>query len=199
MASVFGQIMLQSMYYGIVMILTIVLLGLFQRGFFWNYFKVRTSFGRLIMVKVRSPLRDYFMRGWVEDGFVMYEKKNGFMDKSTVRIKIEPGSNVFYKCMSVLWVDVDDDKHALCKCDYSAITGHDPVKIDNIIKRALMRPSINSGYEKIMIFLMVIIVIGVLVSAYFGYVSMAKVQRLTEALPGMLKSLAGTVVGGGTV
>jgi len=199
MAGVFGQILLQAMYYGIVMVLTIIFIGLLQRGLFWTYVKVRTSFGKFIMVKVRSPLRDYFVKGWVEDGFVMYNKHNGFMDNSTIRIKIEPDSHPFYKCMSVVWVDVDDDKHALCKSDYSVVSGHDPIKIDNIIKRALMRPTINSGMEKLMLFIMVIVALGVLVGAYFGYMSMAKVQALTEALPVMLKNMAGTVVGGGAV
>jgi hypothetical protein len=199
MASVLNSIMLQALYYGVVVTLTIVLLGVFQRGFFATYWKVRTSFGKYIMIKVRSPLRDYFMKGWVEDGFVQYEIKHGFMDKSTVRIKIEPDSNPFYKCMSVIWVDVDDDRHAICKCDYSVVSGHDPVKIDNIIKRALMRPSVNGGMEKIMLFLMVICVIGILVGAYFGYVGMAKISALNEALPSMLKNIAGKVVGGGSV
>jgi len=197
MNSVFGNIMVQAMYYGLVMVLSIFFVGLFQRGFFWTYFKVRTSFGKFIMVKIRSPLRDYIVKGWVEEGFVLYEIKNGWMDKSTVRIKITPNSNPFYKCMSVMWVDIDDDRHAICKADYSVVTGHDPIKIDNIIKRALMRPTINSGMEKLTLVLLVIVAIGVLVGAYFGYMSMAKVSALTESLPMMLKNMAGTVVGGG--
>lgn len=199
MVSVFGQVLLQALYYGLVMILTIVFIALLMRGFFMNYVKVRTSFGRLVMIKVRSRLRDYFKRGWVEDGYLCYERKNGFMDVSTVRIRIPSDEKVFYRCLSVLWVDIDEEKNVLCGTDYEAVDGYDAIKFDNLLKRALTRPNINTGIEKLMVFLLIIIVIMAVIGALMGYLSMAKIQKLTEAMPGMLKSMAGTVVGGGRV
>lgn len=199
MTSVFGSIMLQALYYFIVGALMLIFVGFLLRGFFWNYIKVRTSFGKLVMVKVRSRIRDFFIRGWIENGYLLYEVKNGFMDTSTIRIRIPSDANVFYRCLSVLWIDVDEEKHVLCKTDYSPVDGYDAIKFDNLLKRALQRPSINTGIEKLIILILVIVGVIVLVCAYFGYSSMAQVKILNANLPAMLKNMAGTVIGGGTV
>lgn len=192
--TLFGAVMIQAGSYGLVGLFTIFLCGALQRGFFWNYVKVRTSFGRLVMVKVRSPLRDYFARGWVDEGFLIYKH-----NKETIRISIPQNEKVFYKAIAVTWIDVDDENHAICKCDYTTVSGYDAVKNNHLHTRALMRPSINSNREKIVLALLVIIGIislGALALSYSGY---AEVIDLKQNLPAMLKNLAGTVIGGGRV
>ena len=155
--TLFGAVLIQTLYYGIVMTLTIMGFGLFQRGFFTTYFKVRTSFGKYVLVKVRSSLRDYFVKGWVEEGFLIYKLKRGFMDYDTIRINIPQNAKVFYRCMSVMWIDVDDEKHAICQTDYTAVTGYDAIKNNNLHTRALMRPTIASTNEKILMVLIVVV------------------------------------------
>ena len=199
MSSVFNLVMLQAFYYGLVMVLTIFFVGAFLRGFFVNYFKVRTSFGKFVMVKVRSPLRDYYAKGWVEEGFLIYKIKRGFRDYDTIRLNIPQNSRVFYKCLSVAWVDVDDEKHAICQTDYSVVPGYDAVKNNNLHTRALMKPTIASGTEKIMLFLIVVAILIGLVSAYLSYSAYAGVGELHRAMPGLLKQMAGTVMGGQTI
>lgn len=197
--SVFSMVMIQALYYGIVMVLTIFFCGAFLRGFFGNYFKVRTSFGKLVMVKVRSPLRDYFCKGEVHEGFLIYKIKKGFRDYDTIRLNIPTGSSVFYKCLNIMWVDVDDERHAICKTDYSAVTGYDAIKNDNLHVRALMKPTIASSQERIMMLLIVGIGILCLVACYLSYSNSQALNDLTLNLPGMLKGLSGTITGGPTV
>lgn len=195
MSSVGSMVLLQAMYYGIVMVFTLAFCGVLQRGFFWKYIKVRTSFGRLVMVKVRSPLRDYFEIGEVEEGFLIYKHKIE-KEKCTIRLNIPQNISPFYKAMSITWVDVDDEKHAISTTDYSAVTGYDAVKNDNLHVRALMRPSLVDGKQKIMMLLIIgAILVGVL-ATYMGYVSYKETMALKQALPGMLNALKGTVVGG---
>lgn len=193
--SVFNQVMIQTFYYAIVLILTLFFVGAFQRGFFVTYFKVRTSFGRLVMVKVRSPLRDYFRPGWVEEGFLMYKVKQGFRDYSTIRLNIPKDTQPFYKCMSVMWVDVDDEKHAIAKTNYDAVPGYDAILNDNLHKRALMRPSIASGQEKLILVLIVVVGIIALAGVYLAYSNYAQLRELAT-LPQVVANLKGTVVGG---
>jgi len=199
MNEIFQSVMIQALYYGLWGSLCLFFVGAFQRGFFVNYFKVRTSFGKLVMVKIRSPLRDYFCRGEVIEGFLIYKIKRGFRDYDTIRLNIPQNINPFYKCISVAWCDVDDEKHAIVRTDYSAVSGYDAVKNNNLHTRALMKPTIASGQEKLMLFLIIVVGLLCLISCYFAYMSNANVTALMEGLPVMLKNMAGTVVGGTTI
>lgn len=201
MSDAFNAVLLQAGYYGTVMVLTLMFCGVFQRGFFSTYFKVRTSFGKYVLVKVRSPLRDYFKKGWVEEGFLMYEvKRDGpglFKEKDIIRLNIpKEGASPFYKCLSVMWVDVDDEKHAICKTDYSAVTGYDAIKNNNLHQRALMRPSLTNGYEKIMMALLAGLCIGVLILAMICWKNGQAILALKQQIPGIIEGMRGTVVGG---
>lgn len=200
MSSVFSMVMLQAFYYGLVMVTTLFFCGAFLRGFFINYFKVRTSFGRLVLVKIRSPLRDYFARGWVEDGFLIYKIKRGFRDYDKIRLNIpKKGPSPFYKCLSVAWVDVDDEKHAICQTDYHVVTGYDAVKNNNLHTRALMKPTIASGQEKLILFAVIVVGLIALIGLFFAYQNAKDIQDLTTNLPAMLKGLSGVIRGGPTV
>jgi len=192
--TLFGAVMIQAGSYGLVGIFTILLCGALLRGFFWNYIKVRTSFGRLVLIKVRSPLRDYFVRGEVDEGFLIYKHK-----KETIRIALPVNEKIFYKALAVTWIDVDDERHAICQCDYTPVSGYDAIKNDHLHTRALMRPSINSNKEKLVLILLVIVGVISLGAVILSYSSYAEITALKESLPGMLKNLAGTVVGGGRV
>lgn len=199
MTSFFDMVLLQTFYYGAVAVLTLFFCGAFMRGFFVDYFKVRTSFGKLVMVKIRTPLRDYFAKGEVKEGFLIYKLKTGFRKYDVIRLNIPKDVNPFYKCMSVNWVDVDDEKNAITNTQYSTVKGFDAVKHNNLLTRALMKPQIASGQEKIMLFLIVVTLILSLASAYLAYSGYAGVQTLQQNLPGMIKNLAGTVTGGGVI
>jgi len=199
MNEIFNSVLIQALYYGIWGTLCLFFVGAFQRGFFINYFKVRTSFGRLVMVKIRSPLRDYFCRGEVIEGFLVYKIKRGFRDYETIRLNIPQDINPFYKCMSVAWCDVDDEKHAIVRTDYSVVSGFDAVKHDSLHTRALMKPTIASGQEKIMMVMIVVCIIVSLVACYLAYLSYANASALNLGMPDMLRNLAGTVTGGQTI
>lgn len=188
--NLFNAIMIQAFYYGLVGVMTIFFCGAFQRGFFVNYFKVRVSFGRLVMVKVRSPLRDYFAKGWVEEGFLIYKH-----NKETIRLNIPQNISPFYKCLAVMWCDVDDEKHAISKTDYSSVSGYDAVKNNNLHTRALMRPSIASGQEKVILYLLIVVGLLALVGLYLSYCNYAQLRDLAN-LPAMISNMKGTVIGG---
>lgn len=195
-SEVFHAVMVQTGYYATVMILTAFFIGAWQRGFFLTYFKVRFSWGKYVMVKVRSPLRDYFMKGWVEEGFLLYEIKRSWREKDIIRLNIpKKGPSPFYKCMSVTWVDVDDEKHAICQTDYSTVTGYDAIKNNNLHQRALMRPSLTNGMEKMMM-------AGIVICAILAGLALIIAWKNGQAiglLQGAIKTALskGTVIGGG--
>ena len=193
MASPLQLILIQAGYYGTVMLLTVLFIGAWQKGFFMNYFRVRFSFGKFVLVKVRSPLRDYFMKGWVDEGFLIYEIKRSFFEKDTIRLNIPKEGQVFYKCLGVMWVDVDDEKHAICKTDYSVVSGYDAIKNNNLHQRALMRPSLTNGYEKIMMFILVILIIAIIIDIVMSYQAGKHMATLEVVVKQALQK--GTVIG----
>lgn len=164
--------MLQVLYYFIFAVLVVGCISMVMRGFFWKYLKVRMSMGKNFLIKIRSPLRDYFAIGHVEDGFIVYK-----MDKEEIRIPLSDGS-FFYKSMAVNWIDIDQSTFALCKTDYTAVEGYDAKKYSHLLTRAMMRPSIQDNKQKIMLFLIIGISICVLVIAVLTYMNYSNIQIL---------------------
>lgn len=183
-------VFIQAFYYGIVLFGTLALAGAFQRGFFWKYAKVRTSFGKYLMVKIRTPLRDYFAVGQVVEGFLVYKLR-----KDTIRYSINSYDKVFYRCLAVTWVDVDEEKHGLVKVDFSTVTGFDAPKFESLNTRALMKPAERSLKEKIIIILLVLILVGVLVAVFMCIKNAGAVNDLATSIPGWLENMRGAVKG----
>lgn len=175
----------QTLYYFVVLILAFFVIGFILRGFFWKFIRVRLSFGRFILCKLKAVNRDYYATGHIEENFLILTTH-----KNTRRICIKD-SSVFYKSIGVTWVDIDDQKNALVKPDFSTVDGFDPVKYNNLYKRTLYKPSIADNKEKMVIggIILIIILCGIL--AFFLY----KQNYLLEFLGKQLESLKGSVSG----
>lgn len=169
-------VFIQAGYYGIVMVLTVLLLSFLERGFFWKYLRVRLSFGRLVLCKVRAINRDYFRTGQIIEGFLVYKSKEG-----NKRIKLDK-SDVFYRVMGTSWIDIDEEKNAICKVDYDSIEGFDAIKYNNLFLRALYKPSIAEPKDKIIIGGIIIIGIVLLVVAYLVYKNSGEILLIKEAV-----------------
>lgn len=149
-----SAILVQSAYYGVTIVLTLVAAGLFQRGFFWKYVKVRLSFGRLLMVKIKTVLSDHFAVGRIEDGFLLFKLRG-----DTLRLSIDDPQSI-YRCTAINWVDVDEKTNSILLADYSAVSGYDARKFDNLFVRCLTRPTIGEAKDKII--LIAVIIVGLL-------------------------------------
>jgi len=173
----------QTIYYAIVMALSIGAASMILKGFFWKYVKVRLSFGKYILVKVRSPLRDYFSIGRVEDSFLVFKRR-----KNDIRILIT--DNIFYRSLAVTWVDVDEEINAACTVDYKGVTGYDAEKYDDLLTRALMKPAIKSNFEKIVIGMLLLIGVLALASVYLSYIGYDKIITLQPAINSLTNTVA---------
>lgn len=180
---VIGDLLIQTAAYAAVIGVTIFIFGMLQRGYFFKYFTVRTSFGRKFMVKIRSPLTDYFEVGHFDQGFIVFKH-----NKQELRLSIRDGSG-FYKCQAVNWIDIDEESGAICTVDYKPITGFDPVKFSDLLTRALMKPAIESNKEKIMFLAMIGIGIGVLVAIGLGYMNYMKLNEVLLTIPQTISAI----------
>lgn len=182
-------VFIQAFYYALVMVFCFSAVGAIQRGFWWRYVKVRTSFGKYVMVKIRTPLRDHFAVGWVDENFLIYKTKDD-TGKYTIRISINTTDKIFYRSMAITWVDVDNEKHAISKADYSACEGFDAKKHSDLHTRALMRPAVNSTQEKLIIAGVIITIVLAGAAAYLSYANYAYLQQVYTDLPGMVAEAA---------
>jgi len=151
-----------------------------MRGFFWQFLRVKVSLGKFVLVKIRAVNRDYYRVGRVHEGFLVYKPT-----KHEKRISI-PDSSVFYRSLGISWVDLDDEKNALVKPDFSTVTGFDAIKYNNLYLRALYSPKIADTMEKIIIGLLVLAVILIAINLFFtynGYDAIGIIKQNIQSLP----------------
>jgi hypothetical protein len=176
-SSLFQAVMLQTLYYVIVCFVLLFLIAMLLRGFFWNYIKVRTSFGKYFLIKIRNPIRDYFTMGKYEDGFMIFKHH-----RKELKVPFPENLPVIYRCLAVSWVDYDEKSGSFVKADFSAVTSYDARKFNNLYLRALTLPQIASGFEKVLIILMVISLIFMAIVLYFNATNYANIKSILKYL-----------------
>lgn len=181
----------QTLYYMIVLILAFCMIGFIQRGFFWKYIKVRLSFGRLVVVKIRGITRDFYAVGDIQENFLVFKAHK---EKKRINIK---DSNVFYRSLGCIWVDLDEHKNALSKTDYTPIDGFDAIKYEHLYERTLYKPAIADNKEKIMFACLIGIAIGIVVVAFLVFKNAEAIQMVYQQI-GSIKVDSALVVGGST-
>ena len=142
-----------------ILIVAYSILAWMMSGLLAPYLKVKTSRGRLILVKVKTITQDYYKPGKIDKGFLIYKDRQ----KDERRIGIPLDKVVIYRSMGVNVIDVDDEKNAINCIDYTAVSGFDAVKYNDLYLRALYKPSLFDKKEKYMMAILVIILIGVVV------------------------------------
>jgi hypothetical protein len=190
--SVLTEMLLQMGYYFIVAFLVVMTFAVMMRGFLWKFIKVKTSFGKLILVKQRTILRDHFFVGWVENGFLLFNDKKD-NKKYVARIVIDMTKSPVYQCIGVNWVDINEEKSAVCNPDYSVVSGFDTKKFSDLMTRCLQQPILASNNEKIIMILSIVVVLLLLGAIYLGFTTYDKVHLINEALPTLCR---GVVTGG---
>jgi hypothetical protein len=180
-------VFIQTFYYGVVMILTIFFLGFLQKGFLFKFIKVKLSFGKYVLVKVRSVIRDYYAVGEIMEGNLIYKVR-----KNEKRLSI-PDNKPFYRSIGVMWVDVDEEKNAICKADYSTTDGYDAIKINNLLKRALTSPVISSNKDKIMFAMLIGLCIVVGIVAFIVFQQDQKIMIIQRGVEGIAKKMGASI------
>ena len=180
----------QTIYYGIVMLITIFLVGIFQKGFFFYFLRCKLSFGRLILIKLRAINRDHYAVGRIEEGFIIFNSPAGV---KRIRIK---DSSYFYKSIGIMWIDIEEETNALCKANYSTASGFDAIKHEELLTRALYKPGLNDKSQKIMLGLLVMAVAGLVILGFLIYKNGTVLQGLTPAINNLNSKIAGVITGG---
>lgn len=198
MSNQLGDILVQAGYYGITMILSLGFAGLILKGFFWKFIRVKLSFGKLVMVKVRAVNRDYFRVGKVEDNMLVF--KSGGKKGGDKRVDVKDNS-VFYRSIGISWVDVDDELNIILKPNNEFVSGFDAVKYNNLYVRALTKPSIDDKRDKILIGGIILIIVVVGFVGFLVYRQSVDIQAISQAIGSLNNAIGsldkGVLVAGG--
>lgn len=177
--------------YGLfAMIAVSMIISYLLGGFLGPFMKVKRSRGKMVLVRVRTPIQDYFRAGVVSDGFLVYKN----ILKITKRIPMKPG--VVSRAATVFWVEVDDERNCFFdRRDGSAVEAVDAEKTDSLYVRALYRPTLlgDGMIFKATLLLVIVVLIAVLAIGYMTYKNGQNVNLILEALHGAAKA---TTTGG---
>jgi hypothetical protein len=160
--------------YATVLLIGFIGLTFLTAGFLPIFLQVKMSRGKKVLVQVRSTTRDYFRPGEVIEGFLVYKFK-----KEWKRVALPP--DAIFRTLGVLAVQVDEEKNAVAKVDFSAVRGFDAVKWDNLLKRALYRPSILDQKQQLMLILLFVIIGGLLLIGFLLYKVNGNLETLVVA------------------
>jgi hypothetical protein len=186
-------VFLQTIYYAVVLILGFLMVSFIQRGFFLKFIKVRLSFGRLVLVKLREVNRDFYAVGEVLEGYLIFKQK-----KDIKRLTIPRDKKIFYRSMGILWVDVDNERNSIMTWEYTEEKGFDAIKFNDLFMRALNKPSVTDNTTKILIILVCFVALLVIVDIYFDYQTGKKIEALYPLIQ-QLKQASATITSSNTL
>ena len=165
--------------YILVMGITFILIGIWFRGLFISFIKVKLSGGRNILVNVKGYTHNYWRSGKVIEGFLRYKGINKTKGKGTklISIPFENVVNPVYRMGTVACINIDEDKNVIMTPSLEGIETFDADKYDNLYERTLYQPPVFDDNQKILMIVLGLIVIGLVVVGYLEYQTL---QQLGE-------------------
>ena len=145
--------------YIVVVVLLDVFLNFLTHGFLHQYLRVKTSRGRLILVKCYDVTDSFYKAGKIDTRRNLIVKDR--LGKKHTFSKIN--SSYVGRELGVNRIEVDLVNGSIIKKDFSASTGFDLTAIDELINRALMLPRLKKDelWEATQKLILIVIVIGV--------------------------------------
>ena len=140
-----------------IAVLVLLLINVLTRGWLATFFIVKISGGAKIFMRISDVGDTYHTIGKITDGMIKYKNK----EKKDAVLSVK--ENQIYRSINLSWIDVTEDGKIIPR--YSAIvSGHDPVKNQNMIVRGLKAPEIKSRKEQVKAALIVAISLGIIIA-----------------------------------
>lgn len=169
--------------YLIIALITVIIISILQKGFFWTWFKARIQPQKTIVIKCYGGKKPYYRNGRIESNpqRIVFQDLHSKQFKS---ITISNASTQIHIEMGVQWVVVDTQKDAVI--DFGelakAVNGHDGEKYEGLCLRHLYRPSLMEDQLKKQLWLIIIILLILVANLYYTY----KLQGGIEYVSGQL-------------
>jgi hypothetical protein len=196
MNEILKALLWQMLGYLIAMGFSFVLMSFWMRGYFLAYIRVRTSLGKLLLVKKIEPIKIHYKVGKVEDGNLIIGKpgQNGEVYTDIKRDYIYPEQNVncvdidaitgafipkevhYAKVLKPIPADADPAQYSkVFKKDgnyvvVTGIEGFDPGKVDSFVQAAQFRPSAMFKTMQMVLILIIVTLLVSLISTGHGFI-----------------------------
>jgi hypothetical protein len=152
-------------------------LNLWFHGFIMAYIRVKASRGAKIMLLIATPISYYYKIGVPAEQIVIYKDRS----KEEKRLSIPEGSVIRF--LGINWLIIEEDKNAVMRLDWKAVSGFDAPRYNNLYLRALYKPLLQDTIK-------IIILIGVIITIFEGAYIIMKLTAL-ESLINSLKIVSG--------
>jgi len=146
------------------------------KNFLWAFLRVKSSQGKKILCKIHSPTDIYFSIGQLEDNILRFKRRD---KKKSIISAVSPDS--FYSMCGVFVIEHSEDAKTIFSKTGKISEGSDGRTTDNYLNRIIKSPQVEDKFRQIMIALMVVLLIGVGASLYFGFVIYDKLKVLQLA------------------
>jgi len=131
----------------------IMIFLVFMRNYIITWLKVKLPFFSTadIHVRIKNPVRDYFSVGSYNNGMLYYRAKprpDNNKPERMISISQDVYNRAVYRSNAVSCIDVDDVKNAVLIWDgdsYRAVAGFNAEAMDETVKTALKKPSMDDG------------------------------------------------------
>ena len=131
------------------------------KGFLGAYMRVKTSRGKKTLAILHSRTDTYYRAGFFDDKAFKYKGR----DKKS-RTIVDPDSKAVYSQLGVWCFEYDEVANKTINRLKTEASEQDSVTIDNLIREASEAPRLGDKKEKIILFVLVGVVIGILVLYY---------------------------------
>src|SRR4030042_1490743 len=122
-------------------------------GFLTKWFKVKSSRGKFVLLKIRTIAGDYFSHGIIKDGFLVFKARTG-QKRMSIGNQYQ---TAIYRSMGVSVIDIDDEKNGFVLHDWSKVSGFDAEKFEDLYTRALMKPQLMDKNTQIILVILVLL------------------------------------------
>lgn len=185
MVSFLSEVLMTVASYVGVFVITLVAINWLLGGLFKPYIRVRGSRGKLVLVKVKNIVADYFVTGKIEERFLLFKDRK----KEWRRIVIPAEERSIYRSMAVSCVDVDDEKNAVITYSNKLVAGFDAVKYNDMYTRALCKPNLVDNKTLIIIILLVVVIIGLVAVGFLVNKNAGMLKTLTTMTHSTIQAL----------
>lgn len=173
--------------YGSMLVFGAFVMNFATMGLPLKVLNVRAGMGRKVVVFVHSLTGVYYRTGTFS-GTELIWRARGDKRSERRRIDIKDGAPLF-RSWGVQCVSVDESTNAFLKTNLDGVTGHDAIKVDHLIKRALLAPKIQDRKDLFIIILLIIILLGVLFAGYKAQAAVKILQVLAQT-QGVIQGVA---------
>ena len=156
-----NDILLMMLAYGTLLVLLFILLNLYTDGFLLAFVRTKAGRGKKVLVLVKGQLDTYYSKGWISGRKFYYvdrETKRDNKNKVPKFVDFDPNDeNPIFRLFNIPVVMIDEISGKFIHNRTGELSGtFDPIQQENLIIRALQKPSDEKSI------LLVIVLIGVI-------------------------------------